>query len=631
MMSAQSLKDRGNALRATGDIEGAIACYRQALKVEPGYAAALYNLGMCLHETGHLEEAQACFERLIAADGRDTDALFHLGAILQRRLKLDEAARVFRAALEVVPSNPELWIRLGEIGVAQFTNISLAQAEECFRKALELRVDADSYRNLAHVLGLADKHGEALDALRAAFELQPKAPAVQSSLLVEKQRVCDWSRFEELSAAVVDAASADGTGEPIFPFNLVSIVSSPAQQLACARRYAHTISEELSRARKRAAFRFDRPNASRLRIGYLSSEFHEHATAYLAAELFELHDRGRYEVFAYSYGPDEGSAMRQRLRTTIEHFVDVRTISSEAAAAAIHADAVDILVDLKGFTLHARPDISALRPAPVQVSFLGYPGTMGADYIDYLVGDRFVVPAAQERNYSEALVLMPGSYQVNDRQRPVGQAPGRAELGLPRDGFVFCCFNQTYKILPSVFACWMRMLRAVPGSVLWLLDWNPWATANLRSEASKHGVEGARLIFGSMLPQAAHLARIGAADLFVDTFPYTAHTTGSDALWAGLPLLTRSGDTFASRVAGGLLHAVGLPELVTESEQAFELLGIQLAREPERLSQLRARLQRARDTCALFDTPRFVRHLESAYDVMWLIHRACGAPRRIEL
>jgi predicted O-linked N-acetylglucosamine transferase (SPINDLY family) len=543
-------------------------------------------------------------------------------------LRLDDAARVFRAALEVAPSNPDLWIRLGEVGVTQYTSGSRAQAEECFRKALALRADADGFRNLAHVLGLDGKHGDALDALRAAFDLQPDAPTVRSSLLVEMQRVCDWSRFDELSATVLDTASRDATGEPVFPFNLVSLASTPAQQLACARRFARSISDGVSRAR--AAFRFDRPDASRLRIGYLSSEFHEHATAYLAAELFELHDRSRYEVFAYSYGPDERSAMRQRLRAAFEHFVDIRALASEDAAAAIHADAIDILVDLKGFTLHARPDISALRPAPVQVSFLGYPGSMGADYIDYLVGDRFVVPEALERDYSEALVLMPGSYQVNDRRRPAGKAPGRAEVGLPSDAFIFCCFNQTYKILPPTFACWMRMLSAVPGSVLWLLDWNPWATANLRSAAQKHGVDGTRLVFGPMLSQEAHLGRIQAADLFLDTFPYTAHTTGSDALWAGLPLLTRCGETFASRVAGGLLHAVGLPELVTETEEAYESLGIALARQPERLSLLRTRLQRNRDACALFDTPRFVRHLQSAYDAMWRNYRAGGKPRRIE-
>jgi len=631
MSAAGSAKERGNALRAAGDIEGAISCYRQALQAEPGNLGALYNLGMCLHETERLAEAQACFERVIAADGDDVEALFHLGAILQRRARLEEAAAAFRAALKGASSNPDLWIRLGEVRAAQHTGESLAEAEACFRKALALRSEADTFRNLAHVLALAGKHGDALEALRAAFELQPDEPAVRSSLLVEMQRVCDWSRFDELSAAVAESASRDGTGQPVFPFNLISIPSSPAQQLACARRYARSITAGLSGARARAAFCFDRPDAARLRVGYLSSEFHEHATAYLAAELFELHDRSRFEVFAYSYGPEERSAMRGRLRSAIERFVDIRTLSSEAAAAAIYADAIDILVDLKGFTLHSRPEIAALRPAPVQVSFLGYPGSMGADYIDYLVGDHFIVPPAMEGHYSEALVLMPDSYQVNDRQRRVGKTPGRAELGLPPRGFVFCCFNQTYKILPPVFASWMRMLRAVPGSVLWLLDWNPWATANLRAGARKHGIDAARLVFGPMLPQEAHLGRIAAADLFLDTFPCAAHTTASDALWAGLPLLTRVGETFASRVAGSLLHAAGLPELVTDTPEAYEAEGLRLANDPAALAQLRARLQRSRSASALFDSPRSVRHLESAYDAMWRNYRAGGRPRRIEI
>jgi len=609
----------------------AIESYRRSLDVEPDYLPSLYNLGLVLHETDRFEEAEACFRRVVAIEPCDADALFHLGALLHRRMQLDEAANTFRLALRHAPDNPHLWMHLGDVNIVRLTHGSLREAAECFRKAIALRPElANAHFILGHVYHYEGKHDEAVRSYQEALRLEPGTVAFGASLLTEMQHLCDWSRLGELSESQRRSAT-EHPEQPVQPFGLLSIPSTPAEQLACASNLSRWIAGTMRRQRERLNFRFYRSQNDRLRIGYLSAEFHAHATAYLAAELFELHDRSRFEIFAYSYGPDDRSAVRARLQSSFDRFVDLRSLSHAESATAIHADGVDILVDLKGYTVHARPEIVALRPAPVQVNYLGYPGTMGADFVDYLVGDRFITPVEQAGDYSEKLVLMPDSYQVNDRRRPIAETPSRQALGLPEHGFVFCCFNQAYKILPDVFSAWMRMLKAIPGSVLWLLEWNRWTVQNLRREASGYGVDPSRLVFAPQLPLPEHLGRLPAADLFLDTLPVNAHTTASDALWAGLPLLTIAGETFASRVAGSLLAAVGVPELITHSLAEYETLGLRLARAPGQLAELRNRLSRNRDTAPLFDTPRFVRHLEAAYEAMWTIHRSGGAPRLIEL
>jgi predicted O-linked N-acetylglucosamine transferase (SPINDLY family) len=584
---------------------------------------------MVRHEAGRLQEAEDCFRRLLTLQPRDAEALFHLGALLQKRVRLDEAAAMFKRALEVTPQDYHLWMRLGAILVAKFTDRSLGEAEACFRKAGALRPDeAEAHAALAHACMLQERPAEALASLVQAQRLDPRAVALQADLLHEMQRQCDWSRLAELSALVLRGA-LEPAERPAPPFCLLSIGSTPRQQIACARRYAQSVAGPLEAERRRLAFQ-SRPGAKpRLRIGYLSPEFHAHATAYLAAEIFELHDRARFEAIAYSYGPEDGSAIRARLKRAIPRFTDITSLPDAEAAAAIHADGVDILVDLKGYTFRARTAIVALRPAPLQVSFLGYPGTMGADFIDYLVGDRVVTPPARAGDYAEKLVILPDCYQPNDRQRRVGRTPPRAALGLPDIGFVFCCFNQSFKILPEVFDVWMRLLTAVPGSVLWLLA-SP-AADNLRREAAARGVDPARLVFAAQQPLAEHLGRIPAADLFLDTFPYTAHTTASDALWTGLPLVTCAGETFASRVAASLLTAMGFPELVTRSLADYEALALRLAQAPAELLTLRDRLQRNRARAPLFDTPRYVRNLEAAYEAMWAACSAGQPPRQIEL
>jgi protein O-GlcNAc transferase len=366
----------------------------------------------------------------------------------------------------------------------------------------------------------------------------------------------------------------------------------------------------------------------KLTIGYLSADFHEHATAYLVTELLEKHDRERFTVVGYSFGPDDSSPIRRRVVDACDRFVDVQADSFAQSAERISADEVDILVDLKGYTQFARSQILALRPAPIQVNYLGYPGTMGAPFMDYILVDDFIVPADQQPFFTERLVHLPGCYQVNDSRRAIAaRTPSREECELPETGFVFCSFNNSYKITPAMFDVWMELLNEVPGSVLWLLEGNPFVPANLRLEAEARGVPGERLVFAPRLSLAEHLARHRLADLFLDTFPYNAHTTASDSLWVGCPVLTRSGATFASRVAGSLLRTIGLPELIATGFDGYRELALCLARDPDRLSVLRARLESNRRISPLFDGGQFARNVERAYLTMREVYNSGEPPR----
>jgi predicted O-linked N-acetylglucosamine transferase (SPINDLY family) len=370
-------------------------------------------------------------------------------------------------------------------------------------------------------------------------------------------------------------------------------------------------------------------SGGRLRLGYLSCDFHQHATALLLVELLEAHDHARVELFAYSYGADDGRGMRQRLERSFEHFSDITALPDIAAARAIHADGIDILIDLKGYTAGTRSALLTYRPAPLQVNFLGYPGSLGGGFCDYIISDRFITPAPAAADYSEAIACMPHSYQPHGRHMAIGPAPTRAAAGLPESGLVFCCFNQAYKFTPAVFDIWCGLLERHPGSVLWLLG-DRHAEGNLRGEAMQRGVLPHRLVFAPDLPQAEHLARLQLADLALDTSPCNAHTTASDALWAGVPLVTCAGDTFASRVAGSLLNAVGLPELVTTSLAEYAGLAAALAGQPALLSGLRAKLARLRDAAPLFDVAGYARGLEALYFEMWRRRQAGLLPGAID-
>ncbi|ALF56607.1 UDP-N-acetylglucosamine--peptide N-acetylglucosaminyltransferase SEC [Nostoc piscinale CENA21] len=377
-------------------------------------------------------------------------------------------------------------------------------------------------------------------------------------------------------------------------------------------------------------FIHSRSLTGRLRIGYLSNDFRNHATSHLMRSLFNLHDRANFEIFAYSFGADDKSEYRQYIATNCEQFRDITTLSIEESAQQIYDDGIHILVDLKGYTAGSRSGILALKPAPIQVNYLGYPGTMGADFIDYMIGDAIVTPPEFADSFSEKLVILPHSYQVNDYQQAIAATSvSRSQYGLPEQGFVYCCFNNNYKIEPQIFDVWMRILAAVPGSVLWLLVRFPAAEDNLKKAAEARGIDSDRLIFAQYHRKAEHLARHQLADLFLDTLYCNAHTTASDALWAGLPVLTCRGETFASRVGASLLTAVGLPDLVSHNLEQYEQLAIHLGNSPETLLKLKQRLAQNLMSYPLFDTPRFTHNLEQAYFAMWHIYSAGQLPQPI--
>jgi predicted O-linked N-acetylglucosamine transferase (SPINDLY family) len=420
----------------------------------------------------------------------------------------------------------------------------------------------------------------------------------------------------------------------LAPFELLALSSTSEEQLECARHVTAAVAVRAPLMLPRAKPR----QAEKIRLGYLSHDFRENALAILIPGLIEEHDRQRFEVVGYSYGPDDHSARRARLEGAFDRFVDIRDMQDREAAELIHADALDILIDLNGYTGDSRAEILACRPAPIQVNYLGFTATMGADFIDYIIADRFVVPEDQQPFFSEKLVHLPDCYQCNDEKREIAErTPSRAECGLPETGFVFCCFSNSYKITPTFFDIWMRLLHAVPGSVLWLLDpWTPTAgalaKANLVREAAARGVMPERLVLAPrLLFYPDHLARHRVADLFLDTLPFNAHTTASDALWAGLPLLTCIGNTFAGRVAGSMLHAVGLGELVTTSLEEYEALALRLAGDVGLLAQFRDRLARNRLTSPLFDIKRFARNIEAAYCRMWETWQAGRPPAALSV
>ena len=422
-------------------------------------------------------------------------------------------------------------------------------------------------------------------------------------------KVADW---DGLDAETARLAAAVDAGEPATaPFPAAVIGLDEARQLRAAR--AFTAAQHGPATPPLPPW----PRGPRIRLGYFSPDFHQHALAMLCAGLFEQHDRARFEVIGFAYGAPREDTMRERLRAGFDRFIDVHESTDAQIVALARELRIDIAIDLAGPTQGSRGAIFAARAAPVQVAMIGFPGSSGAGFIDHLIADAQVVPKGHEQHYSEHVLRLPHSYLANDSKRaPAGPAPPRASVGLPERGFVFCSFNQNAKIAPAVFALWMELLRNVEGSVLWLLHDNPLATQNLRAAAGQAGIDPQRLVFAPRVPIAEHLARHGCADLFLDTLPYNAHTSACDALWAGLPVLTRVGETFAGRVGASVLHAVGLPELVVHSVTDYKALTLALAHDPARLAALKSRLVAARSTCALFDTSRYARDLEAAYDAM---------------
>src|SRR5579883_713719 len=618
--NADAHNNLANALCSLKRYEEAIGVYRSALAARPEFPEALYNLGNAYMELDRYEEAVDVNRQVLASRPDFAPAHNNLGRALLMLHRFEEAAACFRRAIQI---NNRLVIAHDNLGLVLSASGRHSEAIASHRQALALNPRyAGAQANLAAALTHVGRLDEALESCRRARDLDPTLPGVRSRLVTLKRRMCDWSAAADEADSLI--SSMPTSPDAALPFTLVTICDDPSLQLVAARRrYAHAQFERLARLGTELVYRHDR-----IRIGYLSADFHEHATAYLVAELIERHDRGRFEITAFSWGRDDKSAMRRRLEAGFDRFLDVREMSDLDIARKVRDLEIDIAVDLKGYTDECRTGVLARRPAPIQVNYLGYPGTMGASFIDYILVDPFVVPFLQEEAFTEKLVHLPECYQPNDGKREIAaQTPARAECGLPERGLVFACFNNSYKITPAFFDIWMRLLRAVPGSVLWLLQDNKWAPDNLRREARVRGVSPDRLVFAPRCKLPEHLARQRLADLFLDTLPCNAHTTASDALWAGLPVLTCAGRSFAARVAGSLLRAAGLPELVTHSIEDYEALALKLARDPGLLAGIRRKLAANRLTTPLFDCERYCRHLEAAYQHMWRTWQNAEPPK----
>jgi predicted O-linked N-acetylglucosamine transferase (SPINDLY family) len=538
------------------------------------------------------------------------------GLALWNKGRAAEAEAAFRSALAVRPRFAPACSNLGMV------LLELGRPDEGLSwlyRAVELdALHVGARINLASGLHQLGRVEAAAEHVQEALRMAPEDPLVQSNTLRPLMDVCAWDAVAARVEHLVELARSGGDewAARVSPFVSLLLPLDEATQLRIARYHARRVQAGVRPMRLRAA----RKPRGRLRVGYVSSDFHDHATAYLCAGVFEAHERERMEVFAYSLGQDDAGEYRRRIASACEHFVDVGSLASEDIAARIAHDGIDILVDMKGYTGGARPEIFALRPAPLQVGWLGYPGTTGADFLDYMIADAHTLPPGHEAAYQEKIVRLPGSYQPNDRRLSPGASITREAGGLPPHGFVFCCFNQHFKIEPCIFDSWMRVLAAVPGSVLWLIAGNRLSEERLRDAARHAGVDPGRLLFAPLLPRRAHLARLRLADVFLDTHYVNAHTTGSDALHAGVPVLTWAGATFASRVGASLAHAAALPELAVGAREAYESLAVELARSPQRLREFRARLESAGGSCPLFDTAAYARHLEHAFEGMWRRH-----------
>jgi predicted O-linked N-acetylglucosamine transferase (SPINDLY family) len=603
----ESLNARGALLSELGRPDDALMAYDQALRLAPDFPDALNNRALALKNLRRLEEALASVERALRVDGGMAEAWNNRGIILFDLKRMGEAIGSYDRALALRSDYAEAFNNraVAKAGLKRFVD-SLADCDQALARKPDF---SDALYNRGNALTELSRPQEALADYERALAIDPNHPSALSGLANAALLIGDWQRTAELKERLKDDVLADRS--VIQPFVVMGYWDDNELQLKAARHYVRRSGP----GPLPALWRGEKYNHDKVRVAYLSADFHNHVTAALTAEMFERHDRERFQITAISFGPDDGSAMRARLLKAFDHFHDARQQSDREVAELLKALEIDIAVDLGGHTSGARPWVLAHRPCPVQAKYMGYPGTSGSDFIDYLIADHVVVPPDQEQFFSERIVALPGTLWVTDTARPIPPAPSRAGAGLPETGFVFCCFNHNWKITAPIFDVWMRLLGHVEGSVLWLLEGNAAIGANLRKEAAARGIVPERLIFAGRTTPEQHLARQQLADLFLDTLPYNAHTTASDALWAGLPLITLPGQSFPARVAASILQAANLPELIVPDLAAYESVALKLARDPAALKRVREKLV-DKNQMPLFDTARFTRNLEAAYLAM---------------
>lgn len=624
MGEAASLRSRGLAHAKAGEFDSAIDCFRRARLLAPAHFPTLINLGAAYQALGHHNDALAVLNEALRLDSSRAELFNNLAVSLRALRRLEESVDNARRALVLRPDYPEA---LNNLGAAQHELGAMTEAILSFKAAIKLNPSyGKALANLGYVLQASGDMQASAECFARAATHEPGIDDLPGAALHADLRLCNWEGLETRTESLI-AAIRQGH-RVASPFMVMGLVDDPE---------LHRLAARINSAKWPTAARPESTcveSQGRIRIGYFSADYFNHATTHLLTGLIEQHDRGQFEVMGFSLGPARTDSAGQRIRAAFDRFFCIHEMDDAAAAELSRSLGVNIAIDLKGYTQDSRPGIFAARAAPIQTSFLGYPGTLAMPAMDYLIADETLVPPTMRSHYDESIVFMPHSYQCNDRRAAStnrGAAPCRQSLDLPEDAFVFCCFNNSFKILPAVFDLWLDILKECEHSVLWLLLDNATAVTRLRSAAERGGVDPARLVFAARTTVDAHLARHGAADLFLDTTPYNAHTTASDALWMGVPVLTQIGRSFPARVAASLLHAVDLPELVTQSPEEYRARAIHLAKNPADLGKLRARLASARHASPLFDPTTFARNLESAFIVMMDRHRRDQPPSDIKI
>ena len=617
----EALMNMGAALQDQGKLDAAVKAYERALKLKPGYAEAYLNMGNALRSQGTLDAAIEAYQRALSINPDYAEAHNSLGMTLHKQSQPIAAIEAYQRALNIKPDFAEAHNNMGNSLKDQG---KFDAAIDAYQRALEINPDyAQVLNNMAGTLQELGKLDAAIEANKRALKVKPDYAEPEAQMIYQRRQICDWSLNDELN----DTCARLGITTSAVPvFTMLSTEDNAERQLIRSRIWA---SERYKQSPLPLPVKpMLRPK--RLKIGYFSADFHNHATLYLMAGLLRDHDSAHFEVFAYSYGRITSGELRQKVEQDVDHFFDVTDKTDDAVLDLARAHGLDIAIDLKGYTGQTRSDLFQYRLAPIQINYLGYPGSMGAEFMDYIIADPTIIPASERQHYFEKVIYLPDSYQPNDDHRYIAQTnTTRADFGLPDNTFVFCCFNNNYKISPREFDIWMRILTRVEGSVLWLMKSNEWAERNLHKEAAARGVDPGRLVFAEALPHGEHLARHKHADLFLDTFNYNAHTTASDALWAGLPVITKQGNQFAARVAASLLNAVGLPELVTTTEADYEALILDLVTAPNKVEPIKAKLGANRLTQPLFDTKQYTRNFERGLQKVYELYFDGEAPHDV--
>jgi protein O-GlcNAc transferase len=613
-----ALNERGSVLAELEQYDAALASVEKALVLNPQYAEAHVNKGNLYGKLKRPDEALSAYEKALVLKPDLANAWLGLGNVLNEIKRFDQAFGAYDKALMLKPDFAEPWFGRGNV----FVNLKrYDEALAAYDKALALKPSlANAWSGRGYVFNKMKRHEEAANAYAEVLKINPGHPFTKGKLLHQKMLACDW---KDVNASIASINEDVLLGKlSAHPFGWQGVARSERSLQLCAELF----NERSFPAKSKIAASKPVPH-KKIRIGYSSGELREQATSNLIVGLLELHDNSRFEIYGFDNGWDDQSEVRKRINASLHRIVDISRLSDTSAAAAISENEIDILVNLNGYFGEERTAVFANRCASIQVNYLGFPGTLGASYMDYIIADQHVIPEKHKEFYTEKIAYLPNCYQANDNKKKIGNYNfTRLELGLPENGFIFCCFNNNYKILPDVFDCWMRILKKVDGSVLWLFEDNPISATNLRKEAVARGISLDRLVFAKQTALSDHLARHHLADLFLDTLPYNAHTTASDALWAGLPILTCLGETFAGRVAASLLNAIRLPELITLTLEAYEQLAIDLATHPEKLLAIKRKLAENRLTTPLFDTKLFAEHIEVAYTMMYERHQAGLAP-----